>query len=142
MLEIDEMNKSIGSLQDKISRLVHENTSMQDQMRNAQENLRLSANQQQKMARQINEYKQRIEQNNVENENLKQKMNKLQSENIGLNQEVQEAQQNLRLSANTQTKLKRELNEFKTQMEANNRQSETYRQKIQKLMSENTSLSD
>ena len=86
MHEIDEMNKSIGSLQDKISRLVHENTSMQDEMRNAQENLRLSANQQQKMVRQINEYKQRIQQNNLENENLKQKMNKLQSENVGLNQ--------------------------------------------------------
>lgn len=37
-------------------------------------------------------------------------MNKLQSENIGLNQEVQEAQENLRLSANTQAKLKREMN--------------------------------
>ena len=46
-------------------------------MRNAQENLRLSANQQQKMMREINEYKQRIENNNRENENLKNKINKL-----------------------------------------------------------------
>jgi len=45
------MNKSIGSLQDKISRLVNENTSLDDEVRNAQENLRLSANQNQKMQR-------------------------------------------------------------------------------------------
>jgi chromosome segregation ATPase len=50
---------------------------MEDEMRNAQENLRLSANQQQKMMREINEYKQRIENNNRENENLKNKINKL-----------------------------------------------------------------
>ncbi len=43
------MNKSIGSLQDKISRLVNENTSIEEEMRQAQENLRLSANQNQKM---------------------------------------------------------------------------------------------
>lgn len=30
------MNKSIGSLQDKISRLVNENTSIEDEMRQAQ----------------------------------------------------------------------------------------------------------
>jgi uncharacterized small protein (DUF1192 family) len=34
--EIDEMNKSIGSLQAKITRLVTENTGMEDEMRNAQ----------------------------------------------------------------------------------------------------------
>ena len=34
--EIDQMNKSIGTLQDKISRLVNENTSMEDEMRQAQ----------------------------------------------------------------------------------------------------------
>ena len=71
------MNKSIGSLQDKISRLVNENTSIEDEMRQAQENLRLSANQNQKMMRQINDYKRKIEQNNTENENLKNRINKL-----------------------------------------------------------------
>ena len=58
------MNRSIGGLQDKINRLVHQNTSMEDEMREAQENLRLSANQQQKMARELNEYKRKIEENN------------------------------------------------------------------------------
>ena len=45
------MNKTIGSLQDKISRLVNENVGMEDEVRTAQENLRLSANQNQKMMR-------------------------------------------------------------------------------------------
>lgn len=45
------MNKSIGTLQDKISRLVNDNISMEDEMRQAQENLRLSANQNAKMQR-------------------------------------------------------------------------------------------
>ena len=54
------MKKSIGTLQDKISRLVNENTSLEDDMRTAQENLRLSANQNQKMQREINEFKKKI----------------------------------------------------------------------------------
>lgn len=34
--EIDEMNKSIGNLQEKIKRLVNENYSMEEDMRSAQ----------------------------------------------------------------------------------------------------------
>ena len=64
------MNQTIGTLQDKIGKLVHENTSMDDEVRNAQENLRLSANQNQKLMRELNEYKQRIEQNNMKNKQL------------------------------------------------------------------------
>ena len=61
------MNKTIGTLQEKISRLVNENVGMEDEVRTAQENLRLSANQNQKIMRELQEYKQRIEQNNQEN---------------------------------------------------------------------------
>ena len=43
------MNSTIGSLQDKINKLVHENTSMGDEVRVAQENLRLSTSQNQKI---------------------------------------------------------------------------------------------
>lgn len=64
MEEINEMNQSIGNLQSKITRLVNENTSMEDEMRQAQENLRLSANQNAKMMKEINEYKKLIDQNN------------------------------------------------------------------------------
>lgn len=52
--DIDDMNKSIGNLQEKIKRLVNENYSMEEDMRSAQENLRLSANQNAKMIKEIN----------------------------------------------------------------------------------------
>lgn len=63
--EIDSMNQTIGSLQDKINRLVNENTNVEDEMRQAQENLRLSANQNQKIIKELNEYKQKINDNNL-----------------------------------------------------------------------------
>lgn len=136
------MNNTIGSLQEKISRLVHENTGMEDEVRNAQENLRLSANQNQKLMRELNEYKQRIDQNNLENENLKGKIQKLSGENVSLGEEVRTAQENLRLSANTQARLNKELQEYKMRIDMNNQESDTYKQKIQKLLSENTELGD
>ena len=86
------MNQTIGNLQEKISRLVHENTGFDDELRNAQENLRLSANQNQKLMREINDYKSRIEQNNQENDILKQKISKITGENTALNEEVKVAQ--------------------------------------------------
>jgi len=80
------MNKSIGSLQEKIKKLVNENYSIEEEMRQAQDNLRLSANQNAKMVKEINDYKQRIEQNNQENEAMKLKMNKLLAENSNLSE--------------------------------------------------------
>lgn len=79
-------------------------------MRAAQENLRLSANQNAKMIKEINEYKQKIDINNQENEALRVKINKLTSENVNLGEEVKTAQESLRLSSATQAKLQRELN--------------------------------
>jgi hypothetical protein len=48
------MNKTIGSLQEKITRLVSENTGYDEELKSAQENLRLSANQNQKIMRELN----------------------------------------------------------------------------------------
>lgn len=48
----------------------------------------------------------------------------------------------MRLSSATQAKLNAELNQYKQQIEANNKESETYKLKIQKLIAENTSLGD
>jgi uncharacterized coiled-coil DUF342 family protein len=48
----------------------------------------------------------------------------------------------LRLSAATQAKLKAELDQYRNQMAQNNQESDTYKQKIQKLLSENNSLGD
>ena len=64
LTQIDNMNKTIGSLQERITKLVNENTSMEDEVRVAQQNLRLSANQNQKIMAELNEYKNRIQMNN------------------------------------------------------------------------------
>lgn len=60
MSEIDSMNKTIGSLQEKITRLVNENTEISGEIQTAQNNLRLSANQNTKIMQELNEYRQRI----------------------------------------------------------------------------------
>jgi len=114
------MNKTIGSLQEKITRLVSENTEMDGEVRNAQENLRLSANQNQKIMMELNDYKQRIDQNNQENTTLKTKIQKLISENTSLSGEVTNAQEALRLSSATQAKLQRELKEMQDHISSNN----------------------
>lgn len=56
--------------------------------------------------------------------------------------EIQDAQENIRLSNAQQNKLSMELNQYRTQIEANNSESETYKMKIQKLLSENTSMGE
>ena len=69
-------------------------------------------------------------------------MNKMTVENKSLSNEIVEAQDSLRLSANQQMKMAKEVKEMKFEIERNNAESETYRQKIQKLVSENTNLND
>ncbi len=123
----------------KIQKLLQENSGLADEVRNAQENVRLSNAQQSKAFQELTEYKKRIEQNDAENEGIRRKMQNLVQENQSLGEEVRNAQENLRLSANQIAKLNGELNEYKSR---NNQESETYKQKIQKLLAENTSLGD
>jgi FtsZ-binding cell division protein ZapB len=103
------MTKTIGTLHEKITKLVSENTNMDGEIRNAQENLRLSANQNNKIIAELNEYKQRIASNDQESNLLKQKINNLLKENTNLDEEVRNAQENLRLSAGQMSKLNAEL---------------------------------
>ena len=84
----------------------------------------------------------RIQGNNQENEQLRIRIQKLTGENTSLGDEVRTAQENLRLSANQMQKLNMEINEYQTRITTNNQESETFRHKIQKLMSENTNLGD
>lgn len=49
VLELDEINMSIGGMKDKITNLVSENKNYHEEIVNAQENLRLSAQQNQKI---------------------------------------------------------------------------------------------
>ena len=115
---------------------------MAEEVRNAQENVRLSNAQQSKAFQELNEYKKRIEQNESENEGIRRKMQGLVQENQHLGEEVRNAQENLRLSANQISKLNNELTDYKGRLATNNQESETYKMKIQKLMAENTSLGD
>ena len=73
---------------------------------------------------------------------MKQRLEKILQENRGLDEEVRNAQEQMRLSAGQMNKLRAEISEMKSKLEANNSETDTYRKKIQKLMTENTSLSD
>ncbi len=89
--------------------LIQENQHLGEEVRNAQENLRLSANQIAKLSSEVNEYRNRMQANNQESETYKQKIQKLMNENSSLGDEMRTAQENLRLSANTVAKLNNEL---------------------------------
>ena len=65
---------------------------MDEEVRNAQENLRLSAGQMAKLNAELNEYRNRIAANNTENDTYKQRIQKLIGENNSLNEEVRTAQ--------------------------------------------------
>ena len=121
---------------------MQENAGLGEEVRNAQENVRMSNAQHSKAFNELQEYKSRIEQIDTENDGIRRKMQGLILENQQLGDEVRNAQENLRLSANTIAKLNAELGDYKIKMESNNQESETYRKHIQKLKSENTSLGD
>jgi|JI61114BRNA_FD_contig_101_674587_length_2254_multi_1_in_0_out_0_4 vacuolar-type H+-ATPase subunit D/Vma8 len=95
-----------------------------------------------KLKVELEDYRGRISNNDQENNLLKTKMQKLIAENTSIGDELNGAQENLRLSAATQAKLKAELDQFRNQIDSNNRESDTYKQKIQKLLSENNALGD
>jgi chromosome segregation ATPase len=95
-----------------------------------------------KLKAELDEYRGKISNNDQENNVLKSKIQKLLAENNSLGDEVRGAQENLRLSAATQAKLKAELDQYRNQMAQNNQESESFRQKIQKLTSENSALGE
>jgi chromosome segregation ATPase len=95
-----------------------------------------------KLKSELDDYRGRISNNDTENNSLKIKMQKLIAENTSLGDEVTNAQENLRLSAATQAKLRGELDQYRNLIETNNKESDTYKQKIQKLLNENNSLGD
>ena len=85
--------------------MIQENQFLGEEVRTAQENLRLSANQISKLNSELNDYKNRVSVNNQESETYKLKIQKLMTENSSMGDEVRTAQENLRLSANTIAKL-------------------------------------
>jgi len=93
----------------KIQKLLSENTSLGDEVRGAQENLRLSTATQAKLKAELEQFRNQITQNNQESDTYKQKIQKLLSWNNALGDEVRDAQENLRLSASQIGKLNNEL---------------------------------
>ena len=89
--------------------MIQENQFLGEEVRTAQENLRLSANQISKLNSELNDYKNRVSVNNQESETYKSKIQKLMAENSSMGDEVRTAQENLRLSANTLAKVNNEL---------------------------------
>ena len=149
MKELNEYRDRLSSneqesevLKRKIQKLLQENAGLGDEVRNAQENIRLSNVQQSKALQELNEYKGRIEQIESENDMIKRKMQNVIQENQHLGDEVRNAQENLRLSANQISKLNTELADYRNRVEVNTEESETYKKRIQKLSMENTSLGD
>jgi uncharacterized coiled-coil DUF342 family protein len=102
-----------------MQKLISENTALGDEVKGAQENLRLSAATMAKLRSELEEYRGKITNNEQENNSIKMKMQKLLSENTSLGDEVRGAQENIRLSAATQSKLKAELDQFRNQLTQN-----------------------
>lgn len=75
-------------------------------------------------------------------ERLNALVEKRNSEIRALGGEVQEAQENMRLSAAQTSKLTAELNDFKSRLGQSNQESETYKQRLQKLLGENNALNE
>lgn len=136
------MGITINSLQDRIQRLVGENKGLEGEVREAQENLRLSAQQNQKIIKEMNDYKDRMSVNDQESEALKKKIQKLLQENSGLADEVRNAQENVRLSNAQQSKAFQELTEYKKRIEQNDAENDNIKRKLQNLIQENQHLGE
>ena len=116
-------DQSSEDMKRKIQKLLQENSGLAEEVRNAQENIRLSNAQQSKAFQELQECKAIIDQNNSQNDGIKRKMQNLVKENQVLGEEVRTAQENLRLSANQISKLNNELNEYRGRIESNNAES-------------------
>ena len=75
-------------------------------------------------------------------ERLNSVVEKKNSEIRALGGEVQEYQENLRLSSAQAQRLGAELNDFKSRLGNTTQESEAYKQRIQKLLGENSSLGE
>jgi chromosome segregation ATPase len=141
--QINNNNKETELLKQKMQKLASENNVLDGDMRNAQENLRLSAGQINKLSndlkgifteneelkKKVVEYESVIKRLRAESDNkvniLTQECERLNSivekKNIeirSLGGEVQEAQENLRLSAAQASKMGAELNEYRNRLGA------------------------
>ena len=166
-LTITQNNQESETYKQKIQKLLSENKQLGDEVNTAQENLRLSANTVSKLnnelkivcneneelkrrfqelgsdaSKKIAENENRIAMMGQELERLNGVIERKNNEIRALGGEIQEAQENLRLSAAQTSKISAELADYRNRFQASNEESETYKQKIQKLLSENNQLGD
>jgi chromosome segregation ATPase len=161
------MSQESEAYKQRIQKLLSENTGLNEEMRSVQENLRLSTGQIgrltaefKSMQTQNEEFKKRVSdletankrlsgesENKVkaliqECERLNALVEKRNNEIRALGGEVQDAQENLRLSAAQTSKMSAEINEIKNRLGITTQESDTYKQRIQKLLSENSNLNE
>lgn len=96
-------------MKERMDKLMRENRSLDDEVKNAQESARLSAGQMAKLNAELSDYKSKIMANETDNDTYKRHIQKLKSENSALSAEMKDAQENLRLSAGQMSKLQNEL---------------------------------
>lgn len=69
-------------------------------------------------------------------------VDKKNKEITSLGGEINEAQENIRLSAQQLSKMGGEINDYKLKLTVSSQESENYKQRIQKLLSENSAISE
>lgn len=73
---------------------------------------------------------------------IKEDFKKLTGENRDLHNELRDGQEKIRVSSTQQSKLVQELNDYKDKINLNNRETDEFKKKIQKLIQENSFLND
>jgi chromosome segregation ATPase len=151
----------------RVQKLLGENSGLGEEIRNAQENLRLSSSQLGKLQNEFksvcvenDELKKRVAEleNNLkrfgsdsnlklqtlsqECERLNLVIEKKNGEIRALGGEIQEHQENLRLSALQINKFRAEVNDIRSALGSTSEESESYKQRIQKLLGENSGLGE
>jgi hypothetical protein len=138
MAEIEAMTKTIDTLQEKITGLLNDNKTLDGDMRQGRITCAVykpkPKDHSPTQRLQTDDCLQPRGEQSHQGQNTKNRQRKLL--------EMQTAEENLRLSTGQISKLNNELNEYKNQISTNNKDSEMFRLKIQKLLSENTSLGE
>lgn len=73
---------------------------------------------------------------------IREDFKKLTGENRDLHNELRDGQEKIRVSSTQQSKLVQELNDYKDKINLNNRETDEFKKKMQKLIQENSFLND
>ena len=163
--ELNEIRNNLGATaeetqtyRNKIQRLLNENSSINDELRGAQENLRLSAGQVTKLNNELKltcaeneELQRRIVELNKQVKGMGEYENKFQmfteelhrlngtiekknNEIRVLGGEMQEVQESLRLSTQQQNRMSSEISEYKRRLEHEAQEGTGYKDRLQRLL--------